>query len=131
MLKRLAALVLLAAAVVGCGQQTYTVSNPVPAKGKVTLANGAPVKDVQLVLQPTGGGGMPTGAKVGPDGSFSTEVVPGKYAYYFIAIPDAKSAGEKQKSEAALKAIPAKYHEAHMDRQISVSGDFDLKLDAN
>jgi hypothetical protein len=103
----------------GCGGGPGRVADPVPVKGQVTLANGRPLKDVMLTLQPLDAGHM-AGFKVGSDGRFTGEAVPGKYAFFF-APQESKAPAEQQKLEAALQAVPEKYKAANMDHTVTVS----------
>lgn len=103
----------------GCGGGPGRVADPVPVKGQVTLASGQPLKDVMLTLQPLDAGHM-AGLKVGADGRFTGEVVPGKYAFFF-GPQESKGPAEQQKFEVALQAVPEKYKAANMDHTVTVS----------
>jgi hypothetical protein len=68
------------------------------------------------------------GLKLGADGTFRGEVVPGTYAY-FLTAPDAKTTAEQQRFKAALKAIPEPFRAAHLERTVVVSaGSGELKI---
>jgi hypothetical protein len=115
--------------VVGCGMNPGQVADRVPIKGQVTFADGKPVRDVMLTLQPLERGHM-AGLKVGADGAFNGDAVPGKYAYYFAA-QEGKTAAEKQKFGTALRAVPEQYRTLSMERTVAVNsggGDLQIKL---
>ena len=96
--------------IVGCGPSARPMPDAVEVSGSVNLA-GAPVSDVILNLQPTGGG-LPAVIEV-KEGSFTAELTPGRYAYFFT----------EGKVPAAFKAIPTDYREASLEReQLVVSG---------
>jgi hypothetical protein len=123
-------LTLLAAAaalgLTGCGKMTPApVADRVPVKGKVTLADGRPVRDVMLTLQPLDSGQL-AGLKVRADGSFHGEAVPGKYTYFLTP----QEGAERRKSLAALKAVPERFKSAHLERTVEVrpGGDLQIKL---
>jgi hypothetical protein len=106
-------------AAVGCDYNPGQVSDPVDIRGKVTMG-GQPVADVYLVLQPMEKG-YQTNLKLGPDGSFTGQAVPGKYMYYFHPM-DSKSPGEQSKLNAAYNRIPDAYRSPNLERSVSVSG---------
>lgn len=127
-MKRAILLAALALGVTGCGMDPGSVAGPVPVKGRVTLANGQPVRDVVLTLQPMETGKQMAGLKIGADGSFSGEAIAGKYTYYLSA-QDGKTAAERQKYAMALNVVPAPFREPHAERTIKVgSGDLEIKL---
>jgi hypothetical protein len=103
-----------AIAIVGCGMTPAKVGEPVAVSGKVALANGQPVRDVLLVLNPVEKG-RPDSFKLAPDGSFRGNVVPGKYAFYF-APPDGRPA------PAALRVIPEKFRSHQVEKLVTISG---------
>jgi len=107
MLKVLPWLVLV---IVGCGPSARPVPDAVEVSGSVNLA-GSPVSDVVLNLHPTSGG-HPVVINV-KEGSFTAEVTPGRYAYFF----------SEGKVPAAFKAIPSEYLEPSLDREeLVISG---------
>ena len=82
---------------------------------------GSPVGDVMLTLHAVEDGqGM--SVKVGTDGTFSSDVVSGKYTYYFAPT-------SSPKSQEVMSKIPAKYLEGAMDRIIQVRGGEDIVID--
>lgn len=106
--------------VTGCSSNGREISASEKISGKVVLPNGQPARDVQIYFQPLDTDGRPETLPVGTDGSFSGEMVPGKYA--FAIQPAAGKA-------AAHKAIPSQYHEANMKHQVSLSGgNVEIKL---
>ncbi|MBM3963907.1 MAG: carboxypeptidase regulatory-like domain-containing protein [Planctomycetes bacterium] len=101
-------LLLISVAFAGCGYRAPQMDTPVAVSGKVTLS-GSPLAGVTLMLQPlqTGHPGVfPTG----DDGSFSGNLVPGKYAYYVT----------KGESAPLPANIDTKLLEANMERTVTV-----------
>lgn len=105
---------------VGCSAS----GTPMPAssvvKGKLETKAGKPIGNVLLTLQPLGDG-HPAPLQVAEDGTFSGEIVPGKYAYY-VAKSSAKNA------EQALKQVDAKYYESSMTRTVQVQAGKELRI---
>lgn len=127
-MKQVILAVVLVLGVTGCGMDPGTVAGPVPVKGRVTLANGQPVRDVVLTLQPMETGKQMAGLPVGPDGTFRGEAIAGKYTY-FLSAQIGKTPAERQKYTTALNAVPAPFREPHAERTIKVgSGDLEIKL---
>jgi len=113
----------------GCGRSAGQVSDPVKVTGQVIMANGQPVKDVVLTLQPVSKGQM-AGFILDAEGKFTGEAVPGKYAYYISPMEGKTEA--VRKTEAALKGIPENYRAASMDRTVEVtSSGTDLQIKLN
>lgn len=109
------------ALLIGCGPKIELNTNPTPVSGKLTVA-GAPVGDVLLTLQPLDAGHV-VSMKVGSDGSFSSEVIPGKYAY-FVTADEGKSG--------AIDKVPADFRQANMSRTVTVtSGQSTLDIALN
>lgn len=106
------------AAIVGCGVNPGQRSEPIKVSGKVAFANGRPVRDLKLSLQPTAGDGVAVSVPLGPDGSFSGDFIPGKYAFFFEPL-DGKEAA---RSATALRQVPEKYRQAHMAHLVDLSG---------
>lgn len=108
----------------GCGVRVTPVADFVPIKGKVMAATG-PVTEANIVLQPTKTGYMKT-VPLKEDGSFSVDLIPGEYAYYF-------SPTNEQEPEAleAFQKIPAKFQQGDLKRTVTVQPgvDLDLKLE--
>lgn len=98
------------ALLIGCGPKVELNLEPTTVSGKLTAA-GAPVGNVLLTLQPLETG-HPVPIKVGSDGSFKADVIPGKYAYFVAAIEDNSSAIDK---------VPADFRQASLTRTVTVS----------
>lgn len=117
MLSRLLfAWVLLAGA--GCGVRPGAVDAPVSVSGKVIRADGKPVGNVTLNLQPLENGYMKEIA-VDPDGSFSVETTPGKYAYFVTPKRGAKAAP----SQLAAYSAPS------LERTVVVASDQSVEIE--
>jgi hypothetical protein len=109
---------LLAVVLIGCGVNPGVNPEPVDISGRVTLA-GRPVSDVTFNLQATGAGTQamyPVKA-----GEFRGKATPGRYTWYL----------SEGSNASAFRAIPGKYRQGAMDRQIDVGAGsaLDLKLD--
>src|SRR5262245_29709212 len=102
---------------VGCGGPDMR-SDPTPVSGQVSFSDGRPVSNLKLSLQPLDQG-HPIALDLGADGRFSGNLIPGRYAYC-ITTPDAKTPTERQKYEAALRAIPEKYRTASKGHMVKV-----------
>ena len=116
---RLLLVLALACVSIGCQANVPLMNTPVDVVGKLTKA-GKPVGNVTLTLQP-----METGhvvpMKVGADGSFKGNIVPGKYAYYLSANEDG--------GESALQGLDGSLKEANMQRTITVqAGQANLEV---
>jgi hypothetical protein len=122
----------------GCGGKTVSLPSPVAASGKVTFANGQPVKNVRVFFQPVD---AMSGASclLNEDGSFSLQTYdnkqgacPGKYRVIFQVHQGTQA--ELNRSQLALRSIPVKYTQDDSPLQVEVpSGgktDFELRLDA-
>lgn len=96
--------------VIGCGGvNPGTNPGPVDFSGKVTR-NGKPVSEVTFNLQPTGHGSLPAVLPV-KNGEIKGKVNPGRYTFFFSDGPN----------PAAIAAIPEKYREGTLERQIEVA----------
>jgi len=109
--------------VIGCSSGGATkLPESKPVSGTVTRADGSPVGNVLLMLQPTSVGYM-TSFEVGADGSFSGEAITGPYAWFI-----AKSARAAD-AEKALAKVSEEYQQAHLDRRVTVgSAPLAIKL---
>ena len=107
----------LVTCLVGCGPSIREMAPPSATKGKVTLKS-QPFGDISVTLQPLADG-YPKTIPVAADGTFQTELVPGKYVY---------SVGQSSSktSEQALKKVDPKYYDTSMDRSVVVSAGEDL-----
>ena len=109
--------------VIGCSSGGATkLPESKPVSGTVTRADGSPVGNVLLMLQPTSVGHM-TSFEVAADGSFSGEAITGPYAWFI-----AKSARAAD-AEKALAKVSEEYQQAHLDRRVTVgSAPLAIKL---
>lgn len=116
------------AGLTGCGKETPTPGKLVDISGTVTVG-GKPLKDTYVYFQPAARGAQPAYLKLGPDGSFSGQLVAGEYTWH-LTVPDYVRGAEKQKAEAALKGLPGAYLSVSQDRKVDVdSGSkFDLQV---
>ena len=122
-------MLVLAAGSIGCSGNPRLLPDPVSVQGRVTQVDGKPVKNVVLTLQPTERG-HGAGFSVKADGSFTGEIVPGNYAFFFTQ-QTGKTAADNRVFEAALKAIPAKYRNANLENAVQVkagAGGLDINL---
>ena len=118
-MKTLLLLVMLVLSV-GCGSAAIPMGAMTTVQGKLETTGGKPVGGVLLTLQPLGDG-HPAPIEVADDGSFKTEAVPGKYAY-FIGKSSAKN------NEQSLKQVNAKYLKADMSRIVTVQSGKELRI---
>jgi hypothetical protein len=116
---RNALLVLSLIMCVGCGSSGTPLPAPVTVNGKLEMG-GKPIGGLQLTLFPLEGQ-HPAYIPVAEDGTFKVEAISGKYAYY-VEKSSAKN------SEATLKKVNPKFHEADLNRSIVVSAGQDLKV---
>lgn len=108
--------VLLAAPVLsGCGYSPGTRQEGAEFKGKLTDSSGRPIPYVNVLLQPTFSGGMPSGGKVDKDGSFSGKALPGDYIFSIAPM------AENAKSMAFLKGVNKKYLAPDAANKVSVA----------
>ena len=91
----------------GCSHNPGKNPDPIEVQGKVTL-NSKPVSGVTFNFQPTGTGTQ--AALPVKDGTFKGSVTPGKYTYYVT----------EGASAANFNAIPQKYREGSLERQIDI-----------
>lgn len=107
---RLLLLLVLGCVSIGCQSKVPLMSTPVDVVGKLTKA-GKPVGNVTLTLQPLETGHM-VPMKVGGDGTFKGNIIPGKYTYFLSANEDG--------GESALQGLDATLKEASMQRTVTV-----------
>lgn len=107
---------------VGCADNVELLTTNSTFTGKLTAADGAPVGNVLLSLQPLETG-HPVLLEVDEQGSFKGEGVPGEYAYFV-----AKSAKKGAAAEAALKKVPAEFLEANMTRKVKLGESSELAI---
>jgi len=109
---------LLLVVATGCGSMNPPAnSEPVKISGQVLGADGKPIGDVTLNLQPLETGFART-IDVASTGSFSVETEPGKYAYFF---------SPKAKAKTAPPQV-ADYLQASLDRTVTVVAGQELKV---
>jgi len=108
-------LLLLCLAVFGCGTHVSRNPDPVEVEGRVTLKS-KPLTGVTVNLQPTGSGAQ--ASLPVKNGKFKGSVTPGTYTYYL----------SEGTSAADFKAIPEKYREGSMDRQVEITAAQSLTL---
>jgi hypothetical protein len=104
---------------VGCGPTIREMATPTSTKGKVTF-KGQPLGDVSLYVQPLGEG-HPKPIPLAADGTFQSDLTPGKYVYSIVQSPS-------KTSEQALKKVDPKYLETSMDRTILVTAGEELTI---
>jgi hypothetical protein len=97
----------------GCSTNPGLISEAGQLSGKLTTADGKQVSNVGLTLQPLESG-HPVTFDVKDDGSFSGDVVPGKYAY-FVGKSSLKN------SDQAIKKVDKKFLEPDMSRTVTVA----------
>ena len=109
--------------VIGCSSGGGTkLPESKPVSGTVTRADGSPVGNVLLMLQPTSVGHM-TSFEVAADGSFSGEAITGPYAWFI-----AKSARAPD-AEKALAKVAEDFQRGSLDRRVTVgSAPLAIKL---
>lgn len=100
------------ALLVGCGPSIREMGTLETATGKLTLKS-QPFGDVAITVQPLADG-YPKTIQVAADGTFKTDLVPGKYVFS-IGQSSSKS------SEQALKKVDPKYYDTSMDRTFVVA----------
>ncbi|RPH83838.1 MAG: hypothetical protein EHM77_01190 [Planctomycetaceae bacterium] len=110
------------AACIGCSDSPQPLGASSAFSGKLTTADGAPVGNVLLNLQPLESG-HPVLLEVDEQGNFKGEGVPGEYAYFV-----AKSASKGASAEAALKKVPAEFLEANMTRKVKLGESSELAI---
>jgi hypothetical protein len=119
MTRRMMIAACLTLSLVGCGGRTPDSSTEVDATGTVTNASGAPVKDVEIQFQSTGGTARQATFKLGADGKFAGKMTAGKYSYFFNELPG---------KAAAFAGIPQAFRQGSMDRQIEVSAGKPIEI---
>ena len=123
----LAAGLVAAVGLVGCGPDTPVSTTTVDVTGTLTDAGGKPLKDVSVGLYPASLGAQPSGLKVAADGTLSGKVVAGDYLWSVAPVGEAKGA-ELKRSEAAVKAMPAGYAEPDQNRKVTIRAGEKLAL---
>lgn len=111
--RRLIVLALAALPLAGCSSSSTTLPPAKPLTGTLKRADGSPVADVLLMLQPTSSGFM-TSCEVDSSGNFTGEAIPGAYAWFV-----AKSA-KAADADKALAKIPEEFQQGKIDRKVTV-----------
>jgi hypothetical protein len=98
----------------GCSSGgTATLPTPQQITGTLKRADGSPVGNVTLMLQPTSTGHM-TAFEVDASGAFSGEAIGGPYAWFV-----AKSA-KAEGADAALAKVPEDFQRGSLDRKVTI-----------
>ena len=98
---------------IGCSSGGTKLPDAMPVEGKVARADGTPVGDVLLMLQPTASGHM-TSFEVAADGTFSGEAIAGPYAWFLVKSAKANDADK------ALAKVAVEYQQGSLDRRVTV-----------
>jgi hypothetical protein len=105
----------------GCSSgTTATLPTPQQVTGTLKRADGSPLGNVTVMLQPTSTGHM-TAFEVDASGSFSGEAVSGPYAWFVAKSSKAEGA------DAALAKVPEEFQRGSLDRKVKV-GSSPLEL---
>jgi hypothetical protein len=107
---RVLLVLILLVGLAGCGSDAKLKNAPVSVTGKVSQA-GQPVGGMVMIFQPLGDGHVRE-FPIQKDGTFSGELISGRYAYY-VAKPTAPAAAQ------ALKNVSPKFFEADLSRTIT------------
>jgi hypothetical protein len=135
---RLMVVLTLGLTLMGCGDRHLSLPSPVTASGKITLANGQPVKHVRLMFTPIEAM-APASGVVKDDGTFTLNTYdskPGACAgkYRVIIQLDQSSPEGRTKSAASLKSVPEKYQQENSPLEVTIgslgNSSIELKLDA-
>ena len=118
----LLAVALAVATLFGCGGSVPEPGDAVQVTGKVPSPSGKSVAGYNIAFQATGGKGRQAQFPLGADGSFSGEMIKGKYTYYLTP-------GKGAATEKALESFPEAYRKGSLDRQMDVNGgEIELKF---
>ena len=98
---------------IGCSAGATKLPQAGPVSGTLARADGSPVGDVLLMLQPTSTGFM-TSFEVDAEGKFSGEAIAGNYAWFV-----AKSA-KAADAEKALAKVPEAFQQGSLERRVTV-----------
>jgi hypothetical protein len=104
-------------ALVGCGEPTVNRPEAIEVQGQVSSADGKPVTNVILRIQPVEGNGFPVNLKLDQNGGFKDKIVPGTYVYFFQPI---ESGPAVAKSKAAMKGIPDNLKQPKADNKVEI-----------
>ncbi len=117
-----AACILLLTLVLGCSGDVELLDEPAAFSGKLTNADGSPVGNVLLTLQPLENG-HPVLLEVDASGKFQGVGVPGEYVYFLGASAKPSSSGH-----AALKKISADFLQANMEHKLKIGESPELNV---
>jgi hypothetical protein len=102
---------------VGCGEPTVSRPEAIEVQGQVNAADGKPLSNVTLCLQPVEGNGFPVNVKLDASGSFKTKIIPGKYVYYFQPIESGNLAA---KSKVAMKSVSPELKQPKAENTVEI-----------
>lgn len=119
---RLLVVLLLIIGQVGCGSDVRLKNAPVSVTGKVSKG-GQPVGGMVMIFQPLGDGHVRE-FPIQKDGTFSGELISGKYAYY-VAKPTAAVAAQ------AVRNLAPKFFEADLSRTVLVESGNPIAIELN
>jgi hypothetical protein len=110
------------ALIIGCSGQPGQIGPSSMFTGKLTAADGAPLGNVLLTLQPLEIG-HPVLLEVDAGGGFQGEGIPGEYAYFV-----GKPSGAKAVRNVSLSRLPSDFLEPSMNRTIRIGDSPDLQI---
>lgn len=110
------------ALIIGCSGQPEQIGPSSAFSGKLSGADGAPLGNVLLTLQPLETG-HPILLKVDSEGAFQGEGVPGEYAYSVGKSPDAKAI-----RNVSLNRVPGGFLEPSMDRTVQIGDSPEVQI---
>ncbi|HEX2476625.1 MAG TPA: hypothetical protein VHK01_17865 [Lacipirellulaceae bacterium] len=119
---RLFIIPMLIVSLTGCGSKASLKKAPVAVSGSVSQG-GQPIGGLVMIFQPLGDGHVRE-FPIQKDGSFSGELISGKYAYY-VAKPAAPAAAQ------ALRNLAPKYFEADLSRTVAVESGNPIAIELN
>lgn len=134
MLFRILSVGLMTLVLAGCGYNSANAEPTVPGKGKLTHANGQPVKFASIMLVPLPGkGGIQCGGLTNPDGTFTLKtgekegVVPG--GYMVVVKPFINNKTPEEMIEEIQNSIPAKFQDdENSPLSVTVKTEADLQI---
>ena len=111
----LAPLMIVLAALTGCGGDVPASGEEVDVSGKVPAPAGKSIAGYNIFFQATGGKGRMAQFPLPADGTFSGKMMAGTYTYYLTP-------GKGGATEQALEGFPEAYRKGSLDRQVEVKG---------
>ncbi len=99
---------------IGCSSAGQTLGKMERFEGQALQADGSPLENVLIVLQPLGPG-YDVEMETNADGKFEGEAVPGRYVYYFA---DSKKGNSK-----LPKSFPEEYRDPRMEHVVTVAAN--------